>query len=231
MKDDLVGLLCQKFYKPVPVGDSNGDPLPGQIVFAHTVYPTDEPWIIKVVSYDASDPSRSQYELKKYEKEDRTHFPVAELNLRKDENLYVYKGKERPLVVVGAVKSRWANPLHDEKVFLCAPLFTFKDKHSDTFKIQCAAFFHPTLFYVPAEPDGCSGEGVIRFEYVQPILRKAFHNYLAGTPSKAIALSSEAFALFLNHLGRFLFRRDFDGSICEQIDAYKDLVRDQLDKL
>jgi hypothetical protein len=41
MKDDLVGLLCQKFYKFITVPDASGDPLPGQIV-AHSVYPTDE---------------------------------------------------------------------------------------------------------------------------------------------------------------------------------------------
>jgi hypothetical protein len=230
MKDHLLGLLCDKFYKFVNVADESADPLPGQVVSAHTVYPTDEPWILNVISYDAFDPSRSQYELKKFEREDRTHFPVAELNLRKDENLYVYKGKERPLVVVGAVKSRWANALHDEKVFACAPLFTWKERHSDTFRIECAAFFHPTLFYLPAEADGCSGEGVIRFEYLQPILRKALHNYLAGTPTRPIALSNEAFALFLNHLGRFLFRKDFYPEVCEQIDTYRALVREELDK-
>jgi hypothetical protein len=231
MKDDLVGLLCQKFYQPVTLTDPSADPLPGQIVSAHTVYPTDEPWIIKVIKYDASDPQRSQYELKKFDPSDRGHFPVAELNLRKDENLYVYKGKERPLIVVGTVKTRWANALHDEKVFLCAPLFTFKERHTDTFKIQCAAFFHPNLFYLPAEIDGCSGEGTVRFEYTQPILRRALHNYLAGSPSRPIALSNEAFALFLNHLGRFLFHRDFDTGVCKNMDVYRELVRAELDKI
>jgi hypothetical protein len=231
MKTELLGLLCQKFYKVVNVADKSGDPLPGQIVFAHTVYPTDEPWIVKVINYDAGDPTRSRYELKKFEPADRTHFPVAELSLRKDEHLYVYKGKERPLVVVGAMKSRWANPLYDERVFVCAPLFTWKERHSDVFKIECAAFFHPSLFYLPAESDGCSSEGAVRFEYVQPILRKALHNYLAGTPSRPIALSNEAFALLLNHLGRFLFRRDFDPKVCGQMDTYRALVKEELDKM
>ena len=231
MKNDLVGLLCHKFYQSVTIAGEGADRLPGQIVSAHSVYPTDDPWILKVISYNATDPDRSQYELKKYERDDRSHFPVAELNLRKDENFYVYKGKERPLVVLGAVKSRWANPLYDDKLFLCAPLFTFKERHTDVFRIECAAFFHATLLYLPAEPDGCSAEGVLRFEHIQPISRKALHNYLAGTPSRAIALSNEAFALLLNHLGRFLFHRDFDREVCEQMDAYRDLVREQLDKV
>jgi hypothetical protein len=50
-------------------------------------------------------------------------------------------------------------------------------------------------------------------------LYPSMHNYFAGTPSKPIALSNEAFALFLNHLGRFLFRKDFDPEVCEHMDA------------
>jgi hypothetical protein len=66
--------------------------------------------------------------------------------------------------------------------------------------------------------------------YIQPIAKKALHNYLAGNPSTPIALTNEAFALLLNHLGRFLFRKDFDREVCEQIDAYRQLVGEQLEK-
>lgn len=229
MKEDPVGLLCSKFYQLITVSPG-ADPLPGQIVSAHTVYPTDEPWIVKVISYNATDPSRCKYEVKKYEPGDRSHFPIAELNLRQDENFYIYKGKERPLVVVGGVRSRWANPLRDERLFLCAPLFTFKDRHTDRFKIECIGFLHPTLFYLPAETDGCSAAGVVRFEYMQPIAIKALHNYLAGSPSRPVALSDEAFALFLNHLARFVLRKDIDAGVCRDIDAYHELVREQLQK-
>jgi hypothetical protein len=59
----------------------------------------------------------------------------------------------------------------------------------------------------------------------------SLHSYFAGTPSRSIALSNEAFALLLNHLRRFLFHRDFDREVCEQMDAYRELVREQLDKV
>lgn len=123
-KDELVTLLCSKFFKPVTAGGA--DPLPGQIVSAHAVYPPDEPWIVKVLAYDGYDPNNSRYEIKKFHPDDRSHFPLAELQLRRDENFYVYRGKERPSVVLGMVKSRWANPHYDETVFSCAPLFSFK---------------------------------------------------------------------------------------------------------
>jgi hypothetical protein len=230
MKDELVTLLCPKFYEYAGIVDGSADPIPGQLVSAHTAYPPVEPWIIKVHSYNAVDPSQSRYEVKRFQSGDQSHFPIAELQLRSDENYYVYKGKERPLVVVGMIKSRWANPQYDESIFLCAPMFTFKPKHSDEFKIRCVGFCHPSLFYLPREPNGCPNEGAVRFEYMQPIARRGLRNYFAGTPPQPIKLSDEAFALFVNHLGRFLFRRDFDSEVCAQIDAYHQLIDEELQK-
>jgi hypothetical protein len=230
MKDDLATLLCSKYYESAG-SDNSPDPIPGQLVVAHTAYPPIEPWIVKVHSYNAADPSQSRYEVKRFEPGDQSHFPIAELQLRSNENYYVYKGKERPLVVVGMIRSRWANPRYDENVFLCAPLFTFKPKHSDEFKIRCMGYCHPSLFYLPAQGNGCSEEGAVRFEYIQPIARRALSNYFAGSPLEPVKLSNEAFALFVNHLGRFLFQRDFDSSVCEQIDTYRQLVEDELAKV
>lgn len=228
-KEELVSLLCAKFYQPVP--DAGTDPVPGQIVSAHCVYPPDDPWIVKVHTYDGFNPRNSQYEVKRFESGDRAHMPIAELKLRSDENLYVYKGKERPLVVLGVIKSRWANALYDETIFSCAPLFTFKLRHPDEFKIKCAAFAYPDLFYLPAEAEGCSEEGVVRFEYIQPIAKRALRNYFAGNPSQPVALTDEAFALFVNHLARFIFRRELDKEICGDMDTYRQLVMTELESV
>ena len=73
-------------------------------------------------------------------------------------------------------------------------------------------------------------EGVARFELIQPIARKALHNFFKGSSSRPVALSDEAFALFVNHLGRFLLARDLDSQICEQIDVYRSLVLEELAK-
>ena len=230
MKDELVTLLCSKFYDYADAVDDSVDPIPGQLVSAHAAYPPNEPWIVKVHSYNAANPNRSRYEVKRFQSGDRSHFPIPELQLRSDENYYVYRGKERPLVVVGMIKSRWVNPRYDESIFVCAPLFSFKPRHSEGFRIRCAGFCHPSLFYMPVEGVGCSTEGAVRFEYMQPILRCGLRNYFAGNPPRPIKLSDEAFALFVNHLGRFLFHRDFDSEVCEHMDAYRQLVEDELSK-
>ncbi len=121
MKDHLVSLLCAKFFRFV-APKAGDDPLLGQLVTAHTVYPTPQPWILRVHSYDAADPSRSRYELKKFEDGDRSHFPIAELDLRKDENLYVCKGKERRRSLLGPLRRNGqtpCTPIRFSSVLLC----------------------------------------------------------------------------------------------------------------
>ena len=226
-KEALVSLLCERYYQRL--SNAGPDPMPGQIVFAHGVYPPDEPWIIQAIKYDGFNPQNSRYEVKKYQRDDRNNIPIAELQVQGDELLYVYKGKQRPFVILGVVKSKWKNALYEDTIFSCAPLFTFKKRHSEEFRIRCASFVFPDLFYLPAEADGCSEEGAIRFEYIQPIAKKGLHPYFAGSPSQPIALTDQAFALFLNHLSRFMFRRDLDQSVCETIDTYQKIVLDELD--
>lgn len=227
----LSNLLCSNYYKFLdPSGSSPAPPISGQIVWAHTVYPPIEPWILKVINYNAFDESKSEYVAKRCEKDDRSHMPIAELGLRSDENYYLYIGKERPLIVVRSVGSRWLSSLYDESLYLCVPIFTFKPRHKDEFRIKAMGFCHPNLFYLPADANGCTEESSARFELMQPIARKALHNFFKGSPPRPIALSDEAFALFVNHLGRFLLGRDLDGQICEQIDTYRSLVLEELQK-
>ena len=231
MKGDLSNLLCSSYYKFL---ESSGTtpPLPilGQIVVAHTVYPIVDPWILKVVNYNALDESKSQYEVKRYETGDRSHMPIAELNLHSDENYYLYIGKERPLIVVKSIGTRWLNPLHDESLYACVPVFSFKPRHNEESRIKTLGFDYPNLFYMPPDANGCTEESAARFELMQPIARKALHSYFKGSPSRPVALSDEAFALFVNHLGRFLLSKDLDSEICEQIDVYHSLVIEELQK-
>ena len=230
MKEELADLLCTSFYKFIKLPASGADPVPGQLIWAHTVYPPNDPLIVKVLSYNAADPNRSRYEVKKFANGDQSHFPIPEAQLTFDENYYIYIGKERPLVVVGAIRSRWLNPLKDETLFLCAPIFSFKPKHTDDFKVKCLAFAYPNLFYLPSDVNGCAEPGAVRFELMQPISRKGIRNFLRGDPSQPVALSDQAFPLFVNHLGRWLFKKDLDTVVSEQIDTYKEIVLEELAK-
>jgi len=59
----------------------------------------------------------------------------------------------------------------------------------------------------------------VRFDLMQPIARRALHNLFAGSPTRPVALSDEAFALFINHLGRFLLEKNLDTEICADMDT------------
>ena len=72
-------------------------------------------------------------------------------------------------------------------------------------------------------------EGAVRFEYIQPIARKALRNYFAGDPSQPVALTDEAFVLFVNHLAKFLFKRELDKEVCAEMGSYRDLVLAELE--
>ncbi len=231
MREEFANLLCPSFYKFLdPSALKTNYPIPGQIVVAHTVYPPPEPWVVKVIHYNAADESKSSYAVKRYHPEDRSHMPIAELGLRADENYYLYVGKERPLIVVKGIGSRWQNPLYDESLLLCVPVFSYKPRHQDEFRIRTMGFDFANLFYLPSDPNGCTEESAARFELMQPLARKALHNYLKGSPSQPVALSDEAFALFVNHLGRFLTGKDLDPTICREVDTYRNLVLEELQR-
>jgi hypothetical protein len=233
MREQLANLLCQNYYRRIGV---TGDPdrrdlIPGQLVVAHNVYPPEEPWIVEVLHYHPTDEARCNYRVKRFSaREDRSHMPIAELGLRTDENYYLYIGKERPLIVVREVGSRWLKPLFDEGLVACVPIFSFKPRHNEVFRIKSMGFCYPSLFYLPSDPNGCTEEGAARFELMQPIARKALHNYLKGSPSQPVALSDEAFALFINHLGRYLLDKDSDEQICQDIDLYRKLVLEAVER-
>jgi len=227
MREQFANLLCQNFYKFIdpPADPTRRDIIPGQLVVAHNVYPTEQPWIIEVLHYHPTNESLCQYRVKRYSaSEDRSHMPIAELGLRMDENYYLYIGKERPLIVVREIRSRWLNPLHDEGLVACVPIFSFKPRHNEVFRLKSMGFCYPNLFYLPSDPNGCTEEGAARFELMQPIARRALHRFLKGSPSQPVALSDGAFALFINHLGRYLLEKNLDEQICQDIDSYHDLV-------
>jgi hypothetical protein len=92
-------------------------------------------------------------------------------------------------------------------------------------------FGYQSLFYLPGRPSGLVEESVGRFELTQPIMRKAMRRVLRGTEQRPIALSDEAFALFVNHFGRFMLAKDLDPKVCQNIDSYRELVTEALGRI
>lgn len=224
---DLSDLLYPNAYKILPALDPHGPKFaPGQLVHAHTAYPLEEPWILQVVHYNRFDEKKCEYRLKRFEEGDRSHIPIAELQLEADEHFYVYKGKERPLVFITMVTTRWWGATKPRDIALCAPIYSFKKRHSPVWRVKATGFCYPELFYLPSHEFGCLEDSVARLDLIQPISIPAMHAFLPS--SKRCGLSDEAFAAFVNHLVRYLLGKDLDAGICGNIDAYRELVEEEL---
>ncbi len=230
MPDEInqTDLLCDSFYQLVePLGrDPKGRPIvqPGQLIWAHQVYPTSEAYVIQVEGYDPRDQSRSSYVIRRLHQQGppALHFPIKELGLRADENYYILYGKKRPGVVLQVVATSWLTRLYPEPYALVLPAFTFKQRHNLEFRYRVAAMEFPHLFYVPAHPDGFSEAGVLRLELVQPVATAAVEPvFKSGRQS---LLSEEAWAILQHQLMKFVAGKVLDNELEETLRAYRDLV-------
>jgi hypothetical protein len=157
------------------------------------------------VSYDPTDEAKSTYRIKPYSAGDEHHFPLKELHLQDDELYYVYTGKHRLVVVLGECTQTWHPTEREQRILLCAPVFSFKERHSQGVVIRTEAFDVPQWFYLPPDNAGCSNESAVRFEYIQPIMGSCLTPFLCAlSPRSPVALSEEARVLMLVHLAQFL---------------------------
>jgi len=202
--------------------------------FAHAVYPPEYPKILWPVSVDPRDVGKSQFRLKPYSDGDEGHMPIKELGLEEDELYYVYKGKRRLVVTLGCCTQTWYPTAREEMILLCAPIFSFKARHSQDFVVRTQAFHYPNLFYLPPDNDGCTDESAVRFEYIQPIVASCLQPCLGVLSKLPVALTEAALKLMSVHLSSFLglgLASPDAARIAGDISAYHDLLIEQLQKL
>jgi hypothetical protein len=198
-------LIVDRFYESL-ASDDQWAMRPGQLYYAHAVYPTDYPEILKP---DRPDPKLERdltFTIKPYSDGDETHVPIKELKLRDKELLYVYRGKRRLVIVLGVCVQSWYHDAKGENILLCAPVFGFKPRHTQEKVIRTQAFDFHNLFYLPPDLDGCRDESAVRFEFIQPVMGSCldvFKGFRSGLP---VRLSDTAMNLLLVHLLAFLNR-------------------------
>jgi len=225
---DQTALLCDPFYEARPgLGRSaKGHPVvqPGQIVWAHQVYPASRPFIIDIKGYDPRDASNNSYVVSQLDASTGPiHFPIKELNLRSDENFYVMYGKKRPAIVLQTLATGFYNQRNPEPYMLVAPCFTFKDKHKPEYRARVAAMEFLNLFFLPARPPCFGDQGVIRFEHIQPLAASGVEPQMTGGTNQCF-LSDVAWAVLQHRLSLFLVGRGLDPGLDEDIKAYHDCI-------
>jgi hypothetical protein len=179
---------------------------PGQLYYSHAVYPTAYPKILRIDNLDPrDDPRRASFTLKDFSDPDASHYPSKDLGLEHDELYYAYVGKRRLVVVLGACAQTWYPTEREQRILLCAPVFSFKERHPQEVVIRTQAFDIPQWFYLPPDHDGCPDESAVRFEYIQPVMGSCLVPcQCALSPRLPVALSEEARVLLLVHLAQFL---------------------------
>jgi hypothetical protein len=222
-------LLLESYYKTLP-STAGWAKQPGQLYYAHSAYPPEYPEILKPERIEPRDATKSRFYLKPFSDGDEHHIPSKELGLEDDELYYVYTGKRRLVAVLGCCEQTWYREERKQIILLCAPVFSFKPRHSQEFILRAQAFDFPNLFYLPPGNDGCTDESAARFEYIQPIAASCLNPALGLLSRQPISLSEQARDLMLVHLSRFLGLGEADrvAAILGDIKAYHDLIVEQL---
>lgn len=216
-------LICNNFYQVLENPDDDWALKPGQLFYAHITYPETHPKILKLSKYDPRNERNTIFTIVPYNDGDEKHYPIRELNLRSNELLYVYKGKRRLVVLLGHIESTWIKEKPQEYM-LCAPVFSFKDYHSQEMVLRTQAFLFPNLFYLPPDRNGCPNESAIRFELIQSINRNSLDSFFCHGKNQPVRLTDEAFWIMLCRLIKFLNGKVIDAETEELIKIYSQLL-------
>jgi len=193
---------------------------PGQIYSALICYPADRPQVLTVENYDPKE-ERVPLLLANYSAKQPPHYPVASLGLENDEVLAVHKAKKRPVIILGSIAAEWLVGKNPQKLYLCAPIFSFKQLHSQEFVLRVQAFCYPNLFYLPFASPGLPDESAVRFELIQPVQRGALQPWTSYPKGLPLALSEDAYGYFLNHLSQFLLGRPSEEFLDDLMAQYR----------
>jgi hypothetical protein len=211
--------ICETFYQELPVAERLSF-RPGQLYSGLVVYPSDRPEVLTVDRYDPKE-QKVSFSLTAFSAKIEPHYPVASLGLASDEFLVVQQGKRRPVIILGAVAAEWIVGKTPQKLYLCAPIFSFKDLHSQDFVLRVQAFCYPNLFYLPAASPGLAYESVVRLELTQPILKGALQPVVSHSARMPLALSEDAHLYFLNHLSLFLLGSPYAQHLDDLVAQYR----------
>lgn len=220
-----VDLIRDPFYEILQKRNDDWAFMPGQLFYSHIAYPETHPQILKMFSYDPRNEKNTTFSISPYNDGDEKHYPVKELNLRENELFYVYKGKRRLVIVLGYIECSWSknNP---QEYLLCAPVFSFKQAHTQEMIIKTQAFLYPSMFYMPPNINGCPEESAIRFEMIQPVVRNCLDPFFCHGERKPVRLANEAYWILLCHLLKFFNGRILDTEAAEYMKFYGEYLMD-----
>lgn len=151
-------------------------------------------WYLEEAVYDSINEEKSTWFARKYSGRYPDSNPSSVMKyflLEKDERLITTNGKERPVILLKHAVDNWWNPANTaqhEKNWLCLPLFSYKDRHSQSFVLDEQCLKNPVSFYIPSSYDtnpGSNMESSARFQAIQMVKEEHL------TPLKRMCLNAE----------------------------------------
>jgi hypothetical protein len=205
-------------------------------------YKDDEVLTLTEDTYDPVHEERSTWKIAKFTagiRDDRLpHRPYKEFQLETDDDLVVLKCKIRPVLVIKKIESDWRVPgryLYDS--WLCLPLFSYKNRHSQEYVLSDQMLQIPHRFYFPPGSPGLSGECAGLISELQCIPeanlypRKCFCHIRDPKMDRPIQLCDRAFHAVVGHIAQFLPEITISDDSLEWYEFFRDLVNEEICKV
>ncbi|MDR0562053.1 MAG: hypothetical protein LBG73_05125 [Spirochaetaceae bacterium] len=153
-------------------------PCPGMICKSVVWYVKSDRWYLEEANYDSFEEEKSTWYARRYTgryPQSNSSNVMKHFKLEKEERLITTNGKERPVVAVSRAVDDWWNPANTarhEKNWLCIPLFSYKERHTQEYVLNDQQLKNGTSFYIPSYYDtfpGLNFESSVRFQSIQMI--------------------------------------------------------------
>ncbi len=216
--------------------------IPGQFCSAVAWYVKRKRWYLEEHKYETHDEPNSTWyvrELHSSLSPSKTPFVMKFFDLEKDEHLITTNSKTRPMILLSKTLSDWWNPINETQhvpYWLCLPLFSYKDRHTQEYVLRHQKLLDPAIFYIPGfygcQP-GTNVESAARFHATQMITEehltplKSFCSIKKIKMGRPFKLSSLGLRLILYHFYKGL-------NVFSELDdpeAEYNLFKEQINKL
>lgn len=243
---DLYEYCCDgKFYEWVFPGEKGGRPPDidqKYICMGPVSYKGNEILTLIEDEFDPLHEERSTWKIAKFINGTRDnrfpHRPYKIFQLETDDDLLVFKCKIRPVLVIKKIESDWRIPSkYYDNIWLCLPLFSYKNRHSQKYVLSDQKLQVPYRFYFPPGGPGLDEEcsGLINELQCIPQAnlypKKYFCDIIDPNMDIPFKLGDNAFQAVIGHIARFLPEVTVSGDSCEWYDFFKELVNEEITKI
>jgi len=233
LKSSGFSLLIDQYYEVLNL-KCKKDFVLGQFVKGIMVYPPEKPIILDLEHYDPTNEENTTWKAEIYNpNKNYEHRPIYKDKLKNDEFYFLMKGKRRPCIILNRFQSRWNNKNYDEDIYLCAPLYTFKDKHPDEYKLDILKFGIKDCFFLPRATNGILENSTIRFSRIIPLHKSNMEAVTnLSQENKPFKLTDNALKLLHYCIARYL-HMDYMmfSDLSNDIATYSELIDESICQL